>query len=407
MDVQFGQHVARTAQEMIAQGKDVNQTVKILFDRDAAGHNYGIGIILNGRGAPVKSSATLINYALEELQNCDVGTYYNSAARMEQLKEAVLRWQRIPEPYWPFFKLALPSDSGTGAVQSAVQLELLRNAAYQTIGIEELGWPAHKAIARLARVRWQEFPQDGVMPAGILPIYQSGPLNTTGLVPTAQLIQLRAETAATSGDHVVLDRAYSGFEFARLIDRESFDHIMRLSFELQIKPFLDAGVPMSIAISPTKAFLTFAFRPCGFLLVYTPDTSSEKEVTLALNSTIRARGSSFEHPITRAFVKAMIDDLPALEAEQADTFRRLAAAEGLWGELVTGTAIAELFSERYAGLFRNPLIKEGAPAAIYGSHLYPVFDQGRCRLNVTGLPEDRALAAEHVRVFAEYCIAAA
>lgn len=407
MDLQFGQHVARTAEEMMAQGKDVNQTVKILFDRDPNGHNYGIGIILNGRGDPLDSSATLTKYVMEELRTCTIGTYYNSAAQIEQMKEAVLRWQRIPEPYWPHFKLALPSDSGTGAVQSAVQLELLRQAAYQTIGVQELGWPAHKAIARLARVRCREFPQDGVIPGGILAIYQSGPLNTTGLVPDAQLTRARAEAAASSGDHVVLDRAYSGFECARLIDRESFDWIMRLSFEQQLRPFLDAGVPMSIAISPTKAFLTFAFRPCGFLLVYTPDASNDRELNLALNATMRARGSSFEHPITRAFVKAMLHDLPALEAEQADTFRRLTAAEGLWAELVSGSAMEELFSERYAGLFRNPPVKEGAPAAIYGSHLYPVFDQGRCRLNITGLPEERALAAEHVRVFAEYCIAAA
>ncbi|MBN1561411.1 hypothetical protein JW998_14245 [candidate division KSB1 bacterium] len=406
MDLEFGQHTAKTAQEMLAQGKDVNQTVKILFDRDPQGHNYGIGIILNGRGEPAASSPTLTDYALQELQNCAMGTYYNSAALMEQLQEAVLRWQRIPEEYWPYFNLALPSDSGTGAVQSAVQLALLQNPAYNTIGIQELGWPAHKAIARLARVRYQEFPQDAVMPPGILPLYQSGPLNTTGLVPGAQLVQTRAAAAATSGEYIVLDRAYSGFEFARLIDSDSFDTIMRRSFELQLLPFLDAGVPLSIAISPTKVFITFAFRPCGLLLVYTPDKSRAEDMTQALNATIRARGSSFEHPITRAFAKAMINDLPALEAEQTAAFRRLADAEKLWGELVCGTTIEELFSERYAGLFRNPLVKEDAPAAIYGSHLYPVFDQGRCRLNITGIPEHRALAAKHVAVFADYYIGA-
>jgi len=406
MDLEFGKKVAQTAQEMLAQGKDVNQTAKILFDKDPDGYNYGIGIILDGVGAPAKSSATLAKYAVDEIQNCGVGTYYNSAKLMEQMKAAVLIWQRIPESYWDKFNLALPSDAGTGAVQSAVELALLQNPQYTTIGIEELGWPAHKAIAKLARVRFKEIPQDGVVDAGDLPLYQAGPMNTTGLVRSAEVIQSRAEAAATSGDFVVLDRAYSGFEFARLINSESYDTIMRKSFELQLKPFLDAGVPTSIAISPTKAFVTFAFRPCGFLLVYNPDPSKAKDVTLALNATIRARGSSFEHPITRAFVKAMINDLPALEGEQTGAFQRLADAEKLWGELVAGTAIDDIFSENYAGLFRNPLAREEAPPAVYGSHLYPVFAQGRCRLNATGLPDDEDLAAKHVAVFAEYCLGA-
>ncbi len=406
MDLEFGKKVAHTAQEMIAQGKDVNQTAKILFDKDPEGANYGIGIILDGQGAPAKSSATLAKYAAVELENCGTGTYYNSAKLMEQMKEAVLRWQRIPDSYWDKFKLALPSDAGTGAVQSAVELELLQNLSYAKIGIEELGWPAHKAIAKLARVGFQEVPQDGIVEPGLLPLYQAGPMNTTGLVRSADVIHARAQAAAQSGDHVVLDRAYSGFEFARLIDSESYDTIMRKSFELQLQPFLDAGVPTSIAISPTKAFVTFAFRPCGFLLVYNPDPAKDKDVTLALNATVRARGSSFEHPITRAFVKAMINDLPALEAEQAGAFRRLAQAEKLWGKLVAGTAIEELFSENYAGLFRNPLAKDDAPPAVYGSHLYPVFAQGRCRLNATGLPDNEELAATHVAVFAEYCLGA-
>lgn len=406
MDLDFGKKVAQTAQEMIAQGKDVNQTAKILFDKDPDGFNYGIGIILDGQGAPAKSSATLAKYAAEEIQSSGTGTYYNSAKLMEQMKKAVLTWQRIPESYWDKFKLALPSDAGTGAVKSAVELELLQNPAYTKIGIEELGWPAHKAIAKLARVGFMEIPQDGVVDAGMLPLYQAGPMNTTGMVRGAEVIQARAEAAAQSGDHVVLDRAYSGFEFARLIDNEPYDTIMKKSFELQLQPFLDAGVPTSIAISPTKAFVTFAFRPCGFLLVYNPDPAKDKDVTLALNATIRARGSSFEHPITRGFVKAMINDLPALEAEQTDAFQRLAEAEQLWGTLVAGTAIEELFSENYAGLFRNPLAKEDAPPAVYGSHLYPVFSQGRCRLNATGLPEDEALAAKHVSVFAQYCLGA-
>ena len=87
-------------------------------------------------------------------------------------------------------------------------------------------------------------------------------------------------------------------------------------------------------------------------------------MTLALNATMRARGSSFEHPVTRGFVKAMIGDLESLEAEQAGALQRLADAEKLWGRLVAGTAIEELFSENYAGLFRNPLAREDAPPAV-------------------------------------------
>jgi hypothetical protein len=406
MDVAFGEDVAKAAQEMVGQGKDVNQTAKILFDKDPAGFNYGIGIILDGEGAPARSSATLAKYAAEEIQNCGTGTYYNSAKVMSEMKEAVLRWQRVPESYWGSFKLALPSDAGTGAVKSAIELELLQNPGCDRIGIEELGWPAYKAIAKLSRVGLQEFPQDGVVDAGMLPLYQAGPMNTTGMVRNAEVVQARAEAAARSGDHVVLDRAYSGFEYARLIESESFDTIMSRSFELQIKPFLDAGVPTSIAVSPTKAFVTFAFRPCGFLLVYNPEPAKDKDVTLALNATMRARGSSFEHPVTRGFVKAMIGERESLEAEQAGAFHRLAGAEKLWGRLVAGTAIEDIFSENYAGLFRNPLAREEAPPAVYGSHLYPVFAEGRCRLNTTGLPEDEELAARHVAVFADYCLGA-
>ena len=404
MDLAFGKNVADTAQDMIAQGKDVNQTAKILFDKDPQGHNYGIGIILDGFGKPMSSSATLTKYATEEIQNCSAGTYVNSAKLMQQMTEAVLRWQRVPEKYWSQFKLALPSDAGTGAVKSAVELTLLLNPRYETIGIEELGWPAHKAIAKMARVAWQEFPQDGIVDADMLPLYQAGPMNTTGLVKSLETVQERAQAAAKSGDHVVLDRAYSGFELARLINSDSYDAIMRRSFAWQVQPFLDAGVQTSIAISPTKAFVTFAFRPCGFLLVYNPEPAKGKEVTQALNATIRARGSSFEHPITRAFVKAMIEDLPALEAEQTAAFQRLAEAEKLWGKLVAGTAIEEIFTENYAGLFRNPRAKEDAAAALYGSHLYPVLAQGRCRLNATGLPVEEELAAQHVQVFAAYCV---
>ena len=62
-----------------------------------------------------------------------------------------------------------------------------------------------------------------------------------------------------------------------------------------------------------------------------------------------------------------------------------------------------LYADNYAGLFRNPKAREGAEAAIYNEHLYPVFSSGRCRQNVTGIPNDEELARKHVEVFAEQC----
>ena len=405
MDLKFGENVKQQAAELQAQGRDANQIAKILFDRDDQGSNYGIGIILDNEGKPAKSSSVLKKYLQQELDNCTAGTYMNSAKIMDQLKESVLRWQRVPEKYWSSFSLAIPSDAGTGAVKSAVEMALMMDTQKNSIGVEELGWPAYKAIAKLARIGIKEFPQDSVMEGDNLqPLYQAGPMNTTGQVRNAAVIQARADAAAKTGTPVILDRAYSGFEFARLIETNSYDDIMAKSFELQIKPFLDAGIRTTLALSPTKAFVTFAFRPCGFLLVYNPDSAENKNVTLAMNATIRARGSSFEHPVTRAFAKAMVNDLAGLENEHLSALKRLAESEKLWSKLVKGTAIEALFSEKYAGLFRNPLAKDDAPENIYGSHLYPVFSQGRCRLNATGLPSNEELAQQHVQVFAKFCM---
>jgi hypothetical protein len=75
----------------------------------------------------------------------------------------------------------------------------------------------------------------------------------------------------------------------------------------------------------------------------------------------------------------------------------------MWRRLTRGSAIEALFGEDYAGLFRNPNIRQGAEAAIYNEHLYPVFAQNRCRLNVTGIPGDEQLAAKQVRVYTQYC----
>ena len=47
--------------------------------------------------------------------------------------------------------------------------------------------------------------------------------------------------------------------------------------------------------------------------------------------------------------------------------------------------------------------KPEAAHEIYGAHLYPVFSEGRCRLNITGLPADAAESSKHVAFFAKYC----
>lgn len=404
MELQFGQQVYEQARQLQQQGKDANQAAKILFDRDPNGYNYGIGIVLGGDGKPVATTATLLEYIEAELKQSTLGTYMNSATLMQKLKIATLKWQRIPEQYWDNFTLVLPSDAGTGAVQTAVSIALAWNVQLTTLGFEELGWPAYKAIARLARVANKEFPVESVMSADdILPLYQSGPMNTIGFVQARETVESRAIAAAEKQAWAVLDRAYPGFEFARLIYDQSYDEVMRKSYELQIQPFLEQGAPFFLAIGPTKAFVTFALRPCGLLLVYRPDTSAFKELTTLTNLAIRARGSAFEHPATRAFAKAMVNDLPRLEAEHETALKRLADAEALWRKLVQGTPMEYLYADNYAGLFRNPKAREGAEAAIYNEHLYPVFSSGRCRQNVTGIPIDEDLARKHVKVFAEQC----
>src|SRR5262249_43972514 len=154
--------------------------------------------------------------------------------------------------------------------------------------------------------------------------------------------------------------AYSGFEYARLAASLPYAQIMAKSFAAQVQPFMDAGVPFALAISPTKAFVTFSLRPCGFLLIYHPDPAKGQSLVPKLTGTIRARGSSFEHPITRAFVKAMVKDRAKLEAEHAQSLQRTAEAELQWQSLTKGTPMECLFTDAYAGLFRNPKAKPEA-----------------------------------------------
>ncbi len=404
MNIDFGRQVLQHAEELGKQGRDANQIAKILFDRDDRGHNYGIGIILGGDGQPMPTSATLLDYTRRELDRSGVGNYMASNSLAEALKRAVLAWQRVPETLWDRFKLALPSDAGTGAVKTAVEMALAMQPHKTVLGVEDLGWPAYRAIARTARVGFETFPVDGVIGGEqVQPLYQSGPMNTTGRVQAQETVAARARAAAETGDLVVLDRAYSGFEYAHLLGTASYDEVMRHSYALQLAPFVDAQVPFLLALSPTKAFVTFSMRPAGLLLAYTPDPSQDDRVSNFLNTVVRARGASFEHPVTRAFAWAMTENLAGLEAEHEAAMQRVADAERRWGQLAAGTDIAYLFSERYAGLFRNPLARPEAAAHVYGAHLYPVFSSGRCRLNVTGIPDDDTLAREHVAVFAGQC----
>ena len=402
MKPSFGAAVLRTAEALSVQGKDANQISKIVCDQDPDGYNYGIGIVVDGKGRAWPTSETLLNHARAEIDHSLLGEYMSTASLAAPLKEAVLRWQRIPEDYWDRFSLLIPSDAGTGAVKTAVEMALQLYPDLQAIGVEELSWPAYQAIARMSRISCREFPIGDVMDApDLLRIYQAGPMNTTGRV---QSVETMRERAAAAKDHpVLLDRAYSGFEYARLLESRGYDEIMTMSYDDQIRPFIENDVPFWVSVSPTKSFGTFALRPCGMLLAHLPDASRAGEVAALANTVTRARGSSFEHPVTRAFVSALVDDLESLEREHAGILRRVAAAERAWKDRCAGSPLAELFTDRYAGLFRNPRVGDEAQAAIYDAHLYPVFTPGRCRLNVTGIPEDGEIAREHVAVFARHC----
>jgi hypothetical protein len=402
---QFGDAVIAEAARLRQIGLDPNQIAGVLCKQDPQGKNYGIGILLGGNGKPLPTSPTLLEYVQRELQESETGSYLNSDAAKKALTEAVLRWQGVPESLWPHFELLLPSDAGTGAVQMAVQAATLLKEGLSVLAVEELGWPAYRAVAVSARLRFQAFTTDGIAKGdGVLPVYQAGPMNTTGQVPSPEVVRTRAETAASSGAFVVLDRAYPGFEYARRVATTPYATLMAESFRAQVLPFAKAGVPFALAISPTKAFVAFALRPCGMLLVFLPDPSRREEVGQKLTTLVRARGCSFEHPVTRAFVKAMVKDRGRLEAEHAGALRRCADSEDQWRTLAEGTPIAELFSDRYAGLFRNPKAKPDAARELYTAHLYPVFAEGRCRLNVTGLPSDAAQARQAVAAFARCCV---
>ncbi len=400
----FGEDVIKESEKLRASGLDANQIAGILCKKDPLGKNYGIGILLGRDGKPLATSPTLLDYIDRELKESGSGSYVNSDTLKKEILEATLEWQGVPKALWPNFQILLPSDAGTGAVQTGIQSALLLNDKFSTLAVEELGWPAYKTIAASLRLKFQEYKTDGTAEGeGLLPLYQAGPMNTTGRVPAAAVVKARAQAAKKSCIPVVLDRAYSGFEYARKLATSSYADIMKESFRNQVLPFCEAGVPFALAISPTKAFVTFSLRPCGLLLIFHPDPAKLQAMAPKLSGLIRARGSSFEHPVTRAFVKAMVKDRARLEAEHKAALERCAEAELAWMSSVKGTAMEPLFTNAYAGLFRNPLAKPGAAQDIYGSHVYPVFAEGRCRLNVTGLPADKSLASSHASLFSKYC----
>ncbi|OVE77725.1 hypothetical protein BVX98_02010, partial [bacterium F11] len=105
----------------------------------------------------------------------------------------------------------------------------------------------------------------------------------------------------------------------------------------------------------------------------------------------------------RGVVKAVVNDVPTREREHEAGLKRLSDAEVGWKKFTRGSPIEVLFSEDYAGLFRNPKAQPEADVKIYNEHIYPVFSKGRCRQNVTGLPDEESLAKKHVEVFASHC----
>jgi aspartate/tyrosine/aromatic aminotransferase len=400
---EFGAKVAEKARQLAVEGRDAMQTTKILCDADPKASNYGIGIILAAAGGAYPTSPTLLKYIGEELKRSSAGTYRNSMNAAEMIKEKVLQWQRVPKEHWQNFVFGMPSDAGTGCVKTGLEYAILQQPGIDRVGVEELGWPAYKAISKSAGLRIEEYPTaSSIDEDKVLTMYQAGPINTTGAVMSAETVAARARTAANSGRLLLLDRAYPGFEFARDLPLKGYDAIMAASYSRHIEPFVSMGIPFILAVSPTKAFGSFALRPAGFLLVHVPEQDQRTKAQQLMNTLIRARGSSFEHPSTRGLVRAMIESLDALETEHQGILKRMAAAEETWLRYSKGTSVEALFTNEYAGLFRNPTAKDDAAEGLYGAHLYPVLSGGRCRINITGISSDEAKAKLHVEAFAKY-----
>ena len=108
------------------------------------------------------------------------GTIRNSNALLEDVKKSVLAWQRIPDAHWDRFRIILPSDAGTGAIETAIHVALMIDGSLNAIGIEELGWPAYRTMAKANRLGVREYGQEALInEPGVLPIYQAGPMDAT------------------------------------------------------------------------------------------------------------------------------------------------------------------------------------------------------------------------------------
>lgn len=399
--LEFGAAVAGRAEEMAGAGKDANQIASILCGEDPEGRNYGIGVVLGGDGKPVAGSPTLKKWLLREVEENTAGTYLNSTKIHARATEAVLSWLRIPEASWGDFIMVTPSDSGTGAVTSGIDTLRIVYPGYGSLGVEERGWAVYKTMAEVKAMGFSEYADDAVIGGeGELPAYQLGPLNTTGRIRGADIWEKRANDAAAKGTPVMLDRAYPGYDTAgSLLEGASYDDAMTASIS-SLVPFLEAGVTFALAVSPTKSFITFNNRPCGFLLIHCPSRDIRAKLEKEANKVIRARGSAFEHPASRALIKALTEDLSALEREHAGALMRVAEANAAWARHTEGSALAPLFTGKYAGIFRNFPVRPGAAAALYGARLYPVFAGGWMRINTSGLPSDEGKARGEALAFA-------
>lgn len=404
MSKKFGNKVLVRGKELAEAGKDVNQISTILFteDQSTQKRNYGIGILLGVDGKPLQGSPILQDYLAREVDLIKVGNYFNSSNVMDELKKKVLTWQRIPQIYWEHFSLVMPSDAGTGAVMTGMQT--LLSAFFprlDAIAVEALGWPAYQAMAITNRVAFRDFVELVFPINGFLPVYQLGALNTTGKIIGQDVWEERAYQASQHEVPVLLDRAYSGFDAAdMLLHGADYDALMEESIA-SLFPFLQHQVTFALAISPTKAFVTFNSRPGGFLLLYTPDKQRLVNLTKMANLVNRARGSSFEHPVTRAMVQVFLNKIKPLQLEHQRVLQRVAEANAMWEKCAAGTPLERYFTKEYGGMFRNFPIKEGTAEGLYAKHIYPVFSNGMCRINTTGISGDEEVAKRDVLAFAE------
>ena len=392
--------VAR-AQALRDGGADVNQVADLLAKADSRAANYGIGIILDGHGRPMPTSQELMAQTIQASEEGAAATYLSSKTLSAALLQQVLRWQRIPAKFWGDFLLVTPSDAGTGAVNTAVQMYLMMNSKITSLAVEELSWPVYQSIAASNRVGFESYGlhKEEVVAPHLLTVMQAAPHNSTGYVCPAAIIRTRAEICAELRLPIVLDRAYPGFENAGMLAGQGYDAVMQRSCDHYLLPFLQAGCSFALSLSPTKAFRSFTLRPCGLTLVYEPDHQKRKLLAGAMNTINRGRGSAFEHPASRAFIRSLVENRPVLELEHGQTLQRVADAQALWQKLLQGHPLAAAFSPQYAGLFRNLLSSEGCEEAFYKAHIYPVFAASRCRINVTGIPLDEDQAKAHIDVF--------